>query len=63
MTTRQTEWVIACLLNDETSTDRDLFWEFTADGIDPDEAQFYIDQRNDALIEGLSFKLIPYERP
>lgn len=42
-------WMEAVLANDEYSTDAELFDCFTAQGVDPAEAQSYIDQRDEFL--------------
>ena len=42
-------WMEAVLANDETSTDAELFDCFTSQGVDPDEAQAMVAQRDEYL--------------
>ncbi len=51
-------WVATTLVNDEASTDRELVEHFMEAGpMSYEQAQFYIDQRNNALRHGLTFTL------
>jgi hypothetical protein len=60
MTTKQ-HWIAAVLLNDETSTGEEMRDYFIEQGLAPDEAEFYVRQRGDALLEGLYFKLRAFD--
>jgi hypothetical protein len=42
-------WMEAVLANDEASTDAELFDCFTGQGVDPAEAQVFINQRDEYL--------------
>ena len=42
-------WMEAVLANDEYSTDAELFDHFTANGVDPAEAQAWINKRDEYL--------------
>lgn len=63
--TRQTfMWVESTLVNDEISTDEEMYDYFTKNGINQSEAKFYISQRDEALLNPLGFKLkIKEEKP
>ncbi len=54
-------WIAATLVNDEASTDEELIEHFQqGDEVPYAQAKFYVDQRNDALRHGLTFKLTSY---
>lgn len=53
----KTHWIAAVLLNDETSTDEEMRNYFIDEGLGSEEADFYVGQRDDALREGLHFRL------
>ena len=53
-------WISAVLLNDETATDKEMKEYFTQEGLTEQEAEFYLNQRNRALLEDLNFELKVY---
>jgi len=53
-------WISAVLLNDETSTDKEMKDYFMQEGLTEQEAEFYLNQRNRALLENLNFELKEY---
>lgn len=54
-------WVEATLLNDENSSDDDMHDHFMKEGcMTKEEADFYISQRNDALMFNIRFRFKPY---
>ena len=53
-------WISAVLLNDETSTDKEMKDYFMQEGLTEQEAEFYLNQRNRALLEDLNFELKVY---
>lgn len=56
----QYEWIAAVLINDEISSDDEVYAYFIDQGLTKDEAAFYTNQRNDALLDPLNFHLITY---
>jgi hypothetical protein len=51
-------WIATTLVNDEASTDAELREHFEREGgLSPDEAAFYVSQRNEALRDTLHFQL------
>jgi hypothetical protein len=55
------KWISAILLNDENSTDKEMKEYFIKEGLTEKEADFYLSQRNDALLNCLDFELKVYE--
>ncbi len=56
------DWISATLLNDETATDEEMTAYFMREGkMSRAEAEFYVKQRNRALLEGLEFELRFYK--
>ena len=53
-------WISATLLNDEFSTDKEMINYFIENGLSKEEAVFYVNQRNNALNNPLSFELISF---
>ena len=63
-TTTQTntlKWVSATLLNDEVSTDKELIYYFIENGLSNEEAVYYVNQRDKAILNELNFKLEVYK--
>ena len=51
------KWIKATLLNDEVSTDEELEYYFVKEGLTEREAEFYVKQRDRALLNDLEFEL------
>jgi hypothetical protein len=53
-------WISATLLNDEFSTDEEMINYFIENGLSKEESIYYVNQRNNALSNPLSFELISF---
>ena len=53
-------WISATLLNDEFSTDKEMINYFIENGLSKEESIYYVNQRNNALNNPLSFELISF---
>lgn len=55
-------WVATTLANDEASTNEEMKAHFETEGpMPPEQADFYIGQRNTALRSPIDFQLKPYK--
>jgi len=59
---QRNKWIEATLVNDESSNDNELINYFIKEGnMGKEEAEFYVNQRNNALKNSLNFKLKKYD--
>jgi hypothetical protein len=59
---KEQKWISSVLLNDEASTNEEMKAHFMKEGkMSKAEADFYVKQRNKALLEDLNFKLRTYK--
>lgn len=54
-------WISATLLNDEESTNQELINYFMENGLSNEEAVYYVNQRDKAILNELNFELEVYK--